>query len=316
MNGCNPRVRDDYRAGKANWDAFSFSMQDVERAAGEWSAELAGIERPWLCWNVDSDWCLVQQQLVKFAGWTPVVGFDPRAGQPKLIPGSVLIDFNRGFDFPALHMVFPLEFVFLFCDRLAFWHSDLLVDPVVLRDLADSFVLLKDGQTAAVDSRKTFLRRLKGEKARYWELIGCTTRQASDEQFQRGSGWWRHIEKHPNCPAGSIERWRRKKYNYDHGGGILYWERHYSGRVVRIKKELVEEGHCTGIGKPEYRRVSPIDERRDLSKELRLNYELYDVCRRLGITEVPGIEIPGKQSTSKGGTLGASRHADSSLKPC
>ena len=280
----NPKEKNEreyYRAGKANWDAFRFSMDEVRKAAREWESALHGVHKPWLCWNVDSDWCLVQQRLVKDMGWTPVIGFDPRAGAPELIEGAILIDFNKYFKFPALNMVFPLEFVFLYADRLAFWHSDLLVRPEKLRKLASLFADLNDGETAAVDCRAGFFRRLHGQRGRFWELIGCTTRGASHDQYRRGSSWWRHIECHPECPAGEKERARRLKYPYDHGGGILYWSDHYGGRVIPINQELVEEGHCTGIGRKDYVRFSPQDERRDLSRELSENYDLFEVCNKL-----------------------------------
>lgn len=277
--------KEEYRAGKANWEAFPYSWHRVEEAANDWQKCLEGVDKPWLCWNVDRDWCRVQQRLVLAVGWTPVVGYDPRAGVPSLEKGAVSIDFNYRFEFPALHMVFPLESTFLYCARLAFWHSDLLVRENKLIELAEQFANLEDGVTAAVDARPGIRARVKGLKGRYWELIGCTTRGASLDQFQKGTGWWRHIEKHPNCPSDVEEIQRRTRYGYDHGVGILYWERRYGGRVVRIHQRSIEEGHCTGIGNKGYTRVSPRDERRDLTRELSLNYDLEEVCRRLNLTK-------------------------------
>ncbi len=275
--------RELYRAGKGNWNAFPFPAETVLKQAERWRDVLAGIERPWLCWNVNEAWCLVQQRLVESVGWTPVVGFDPRAGRPEIIDSAVVLDFNEGFDFPALHMVFPLEFVFVFAPRLAFWHSDLLVRPERMQKIVAIFEGLADGEMAAVDDRGSFLSRLRGHVPRYWELIGCTTRAASRDQFERGSGWWRHIADHPNCPEN--ERESRKRYGYDHGVGIYYWQKQYGGRVRPIPESWVAEGHCTRIRNPHYEPQSPNDERRDLSKDLVHNYDLVEVCRRLGLDD-------------------------------
>ncbi len=276
-------TRKQLRAAKANWAAFTRPMSEVYQHVAAWSAALEGIERPWLCWSVNNEWSLVQQRLVRAVGWTPVVGFDPRAGWPDTIAEAVVVDFNAGFDFPAMHMVFPLEFVFLFADRLAFWHSDLLVREDTLRKLAGQFAALTDGEIAAVDDRGSLIARLRGHTPRYWELIGCTTRGASRDQFEKGCGWWRHIAEHVNCPPGP-ERERRKKYGYDHGVGVYYWHKHYGGKVHGIPESLVDEGHCSRIKNAGYERQSPEDERRDLSKDLPHNYDLAEVCARLGLT--------------------------------
>ena len=50
---------DDGRAGTGNWHAFQRPLDDVYRAAEAWRQEMAGVERPWLCWNVNDDWCLI-----------------------------------------------------------------------------------------------------------------------------------------------------------------------------------------------------------------------------------------------------------------
>src|SRR5512146_2116658 len=105
------------RAGIGNWEAFnltSFSIDDVLHAARGWAAVLKGVERPWLCWNVNHDWCLAQQRLVEYAGWTPVVGYDPRIGRPALTPRAVCIDFNSKFGFPVMYPHFVIEFAFAF----------------------------------------------------------------------------------------------------------------------------------------------------------------------------------------------------------
>lgn len=271
------------RAGFANWQAYHQSGRDlglVLGAAKGWARHFAGIDKPWLCWNVNDDWCWVQQQMVAEVGWTPVIGYDPRVGAPKRVhPSAVVVNFNEGLDFPTLHPVFPMEFVWLYAPRLAFWHSDLIVRPDTMRKIVSKFERMANGETIAVDPSLAWSRIWSKYKRRYWELIGCTTRDASQNQFERGSGWWRHIQEHPNCPPG--ERAERSKYFWDHGVGIRYWARNYGGSVSTVPERWVEEGHCTQINNPQYVRVTPNDDRKNMSLDLVANYRLDDVCRRL-----------------------------------
>ena len=280
-----------YAAGKGGWHAISTEEFAAARtlAAGPWREALEGVEYPWLCWNVADEWCLVQQRVVQSAGWTPVVGFDPRAGAPPLIKGAILVDFNAGLDFPILQMTIPMELVFLFAPRLAFWHSDLLVREPLFRQLADRFRQMPDGATAAVDSRTRWFRRLRGSnRGRFWELIGCTTRGASADQFAKGCGWWRRVNYHPNCPNDEGERAARQTYGGDHGGGILVWKERHGGQVEPIRARPLHEGHCTRIGNKEYKPQSPINARKDLSRDLVYNYDLGEVCRRMGLSRFLG----------------------------
>ncbi|WP_019594982.1 hypothetical protein [Thioalkalivibrio sp. ALM2T] len=278
-----------FYVGKGSWHWISAEQAEQAQAlaSGKWADALTGIDLPWLCWNVQSDWCLVQQRMVASAGWTPIVGFDPRIGPPPLIEGARLVDFNEGLDLPAMSMMFPIEFAWLFAPRLAFWHSDLLVREPLFRRLSDRFKALRDGQTAAVDMRLGWLRRLRGHYGRYWELIGCTTRHASLDQFNAGCGWWRHPMAHPNAPTGP-QATSRKKYMKDHGVGILMWDEQAGGDVVAINARPLHEGHCTRIGNPHYRKTSPTDARRDLSKDLPSNYDLREVCAQLGLSHFLG----------------------------
>lgn len=271
-----------YRIGVGNWSAFDLRMELVYAAAQRWRSLLDGVARPWMCWNVDSDWCLMQQRLVSKMGWTPVVGSDPRAPRPVLIRGAVFVDFNADFGFPTMWMHFPLEFAFLFAERLAFWHSDLLVRTDKLRELAELFVGLPDGSMAATEPRRRLSQIFRTSTLRYWELIGCTTRGASRSQFENGCGWWMNIAAHPNCPSEQ-ERRRRQRIFWDHGVGIRYWAKNYLGNVVTIKEDLVAEGHCTRIGNKEYRRLSVDNATRLLPAELRQNFDLARVCRTLGL---------------------------------
>ena len=272
-------------AGRASWHAITRDELEttLQLASGPWSEAVGKIEFPWLCWHVNDAWSLVQQRMVLSAGWTPVVGNDPRAGTPPLVDGAVYVDFNDGLDFPALSMLFPLEFVFLFAPRLAFWHSDLLIREPLFRELADLFRQLPDGETAAVDGRKRWYRNFVGKRGRYWELVGCTTRAASRDQYEKACGWWRRPQLHPNC-MDEAQRQVRQNYTIDHGAGILVWQERYGGTVRAIPSAPLDEGHCTRIGNRRYKPQSPNDWRRDLSKDLPSNYDLKEVCARLGLT--------------------------------
>lgn len=276
---------DPSQRGKGNWEAFTLPLDIVYGAAAEWRGALVGVERPWLCWNVSDRWCTLQQKLIQAIGWTPVIGFDPRCGAPQtVLPGSIVIDFNARFGFEVMFPHFPLEFAFLFADRLAFWHSDLLCRLDVMNQLKNVFEGLRDGAMAAVPdlgSRRHFYRF---RHHRYWELVGCTTRSASRSQFDHGAGWWRRIEFHPNCP-NEKERRRRSKYYFDHGVNIMYWKRQYHGQVIDIPQRLVAEGHCTSINKKSYYWAQP-GGLRNQPKEIDVNFDIEKVAASLGIAHL------------------------------
>ena len=141
-----------YRRGMGDWHAWGDDTDLIFDAATDWRSRLKNVELPWLCWNVDADWSLLQQRLVLAVRWTPVVGFDPRVGPPPVLRESILIDFNEKLRLPTLYPHFPLEFAFLFCERLAFWHSDLLIRLPQMQDIAGQFESLQQGELAAVSS--------------------------------------------------------------------------------------------------------------------------------------------------------------------
>jgi len=277
----------DPRAGTGNWKFFTSALQDsIFEAATVWKDRLAGVEKPWLCWSVSGRWCYLQQKLVQAVGWTPVVGFDPRSGPPPLADGSILIDFNRTLHLPVLWPHVPLEFAFMFTDRLAFWHADLLCRLPVMECLARQFEGLKDGQLAAVLDRGGLRNWLAFKAHRYWELCGCTTRSASENQFYNGTGWWRNFQLHPKCVLEE-ERRKRSEYDYDSGVGILYWQKEYNGYVVPIDINLVKEGHCSEIGKKNYQPLAHHNEpTRNLGAEIDLNYSIQQVATKLGIAHL------------------------------
>jgi hypothetical protein len=271
-------------AGYGDWRAFDLPLDTVYAAAAEWKEALKGVAKPWLCWHVNDRWCAIQQRLVLEVGWTPVVGWDPQFGPPNPLPGSVLIDFNRRFNLPILWLHMPLEFAFLYTDKLAFWHADLLCRIPVMRRLSTIFDALEDGEMAAPYSRGGRRHWLNFKRHRYWEVVGCTTRGASESQFQLGTGWWQNFALHPNCPDAA-ERERRRRYYWDSGVGILYWKRRYGGRVRDLKGLSIDEGHCSATKMPNYKRIAPVSQPA-LGQELDMNFSLDDVAQKLEIAHL------------------------------
>lgn len=275
---------DPSQVGKGNWAGFNIELRRVFAAAEEWREALRGVRLPWLCWNVSDRWCMLQQRLIQEVGWTPVIGFDPRSGPPTVLPGSILIDFNKNFGLEVMWPHFPMEFAFLYAERLAFWHADLLCEMEVMRDLAKLFEELPDGATAAVPQRGGRRHFFNYRQHRYWELVGCTTAGASRSQFEHGTGWWRYMSEHPNC-TDEKERRRRAKYYYDSGVGIMYWKRRYGGTVVDIPERKVAQGHCTSINMKKYKQVNP-GGARVLGAEIDLNFDIEEVAQTLGIADL------------------------------
>ncbi|MGI9499574.1 MAG: hypothetical protein ACR2P3_06025 [Geminicoccaceae bacterium] len=270
-----------FRMGRGNWDAFDLPFDTVLEAAEVWRHALAGVEKPWLCWNVEPDWSYVQQRLIAGAGWTPVVGFDPRVGPPKTISNSVIVDFNDALQLPVLYPHFVLEFVFLFTDRLAFWHSDLLLTEPDMAGFAASFDRLDDGEMAAVRSRSRWRRWLPYGEDRYWELLGCTTRGASQSQFDQGCGWWMHFNRHPNAPRPGPGR-----HHWEYGNGIRHWQRSCGGIVQEISQDQVCYGHFTRIGKQDYRASEKNNVYRNLNKDLQSNFDIRQCVQSLDLSHL------------------------------
>jgi hypothetical protein len=275
--------------GTGDWKNFRIPLEKIFGAAAEWKTLVSGVEKPWLCWNVSSRWNQLQQRLVKHVGWTPVVGFDPRSGPPHVEPGSILIDFNANFGLPLMYPHFPLEFMFLWAERLAFWHADLLCRLPVMEELARRFEALENGQTTAVLDKGGRRNYLNFKRHRFWELCGCTTRAASENQFYNGCGWWRNYSIHPKCTLPE-ERRRRQVLYYDHGAGIMYWKTRYHGPVLPISLDFVKEGHCSEVmNLITYQQASNhTTDLRNLTIELDVNYSIDEVAARLGITQLLG----------------------------
>lgn len=273
-----------FKTGMGNWKFLALSVDEIREAATHWANSLQGVTKPWLVWNVDANWCLIQQKLVASVGWTPIVGFDPRVGAPPIIPEAILVDFNAHLHLPVMFPHFPLEFTFLFADRLAFWHSDLLVRKEKMQALANQFESLDDGVLCATFSGNAIRRALHKtflpDKARYWELIGCTTRSASKSQFDHGCGWWMNFVNHVNF-SGDASR----NFYWDHGAGILYWEKYCHGRVIPIYAKTIDEGHFSQTRLRQYQRVSPNNHRRNLHLDLNHNFTVSDCAKLLGLEE-------------------------------
>lgn len=263
--------------GTGDWKAFNRPIEEVFMAAESWRRALGSVTKPWLCWNINNEWSFLQQRLVLAIGWTPVVGWDPNCMRepPAISPGAVAIDFNAPLGFRAMWPHFPLDFAFLWTERLAFWHADLLVRIEKLKAIARTFDKLRDGELAAVPSLGGIINLFNRRNHRYWELIGCTTRGASEHQFRAGCSWWRNFYLHPNTPP--TEAQARSRYYYDSGVGIMYWKRKYGRRIVDIPERTIREGHFTRIGNREY--VTDDDK----GKELTLNFNLPKEATRLGL---------------------------------
>jgi len=259
------------RVGSGSWDAFPHEMfAQVEKQAKNWQSELSNIDRPWLCWAVQDDLCKLQQALVKEVGWTPVVGHDTNI-KPTILPGSHYIDFNSQFKFDHLRMFFPLEFVFLFVEKIAFWHSDFLMSLTDMRKCATAFETLRDSEMAMVWNRGRLFGLRDRHANKWYALVGCTTKAASKEQFELGCGFWRHIERHPNFRS---EDYKKEPF-YDHEIGITNWNKKYGGKIIRLSPSVI--GHMTSR---ECKHIFSKEE------DLTCNFDLRDMCKKLKIEGV------------------------------
>lgn len=277
----------DAHAGRGNWAAFPPNKVDcIFEAAEDWRRALAGVDRPWLCWCVDDEWCILQQRLVTACGWTPIVGTDGRIPTPTVIKSALFVDFNASLNLPVMWMHFPLEFVFRFCNRLAFWHSDVLPPLSVMLQIAAQFELIRPGEVIAVPDfpgmrrrlnrlwrgiKQRSWRRLKNINAKRWfEVVGCTTREASASQYDSGCGFWRCIDKHPNVR----DRIRDMSPYYDHGVGLWYWQQYFGGKTRPLAVDVERHHYVT----KRTTRSSPRDRVHTKGTALRQVYTLRDIA--------------------------------------
>lgn len=279
-----------YKTGMGNWSGFQISLKQIFEASIKWKQACAGHEKLWLCWNVDPDWCLVQQKLVKEMGWTPLVGSDPRAARPSLVEGAIFIDFNESLSLPVFHMILVVEFAFLFIEsKLAFWHSDLLVKRNKLIEVTKIFNSLSSNDCFVTIPGRSFKDKLLNRNKRYWELLACTTKEVSHHQFLNGSGWMASIIFHPLAPDDTLEKSRRAKVYYDHGAGVFYWSKFYKPKhwkIFSVPEEYIDEGHFSRIRAKNYKRFSNDPAKRNLSKELSYNFDLLEESKKLGLDDL------------------------------
>ena len=183
--------------GTGHWRAWDIPFDTVERAAESWRLAIGGVQKPWLCWNINPRWSLLQQKLIAEFGWTPVVGWDPncRVRSPELVPGAIAIDFNAMFGLKALYPHIPLEFAFLWTSRLATWHADLILPRRKMEAAVALFERVPAGEMTAVLTYGGLRNLLRPRYHRYWEVLAFTTAEASRNQFENGCGWWRGFQR-------------------------------------------------------------------------------------------------------------------------
>ncbi|QTH63122.1 hypothetical protein J1N51_10240 [Psychrosphaera ytuae] len=268
-------ARTDGKIGTGNWEAWGTDISSIKEAAEDWKKALEGIEKPWLCWALDDNWNILQQQLVKEAGWTPIVGNDTGLKKPTILPGSVYVNFNERLQLPTMWMHFPIEFAFLFCEKLAFWHSDLLCSRSDMKQYAKTFEALKPGEMAAVKHTHGWWGLKDRFRNHFGELVACTTKEASLDQFNNGCGWWRHIEHHPNFDKAFH---KGAKYYYEHGTGTWVWNKKFKG-VVKTLKVNEKDGHASA-------RVNNKPERATKAEELNEYSDLADITKALKIDDL------------------------------
>lgn len=282
-------TREHGKIGTGNWAAFPKErLDDLFAAAEGWKTAVRGIERPWLCWCVDDEWCSLQQQLVLAAGWTPVVGTDGNVRTPRVMPGSVFVNFNERLQLPVMWMHFPLDFVHHFCERLAFWHSDVLPPVSVMRRIANQFDAIADGELIAIlgaGGPLQWINRWRAGKQafhkRWKEFTGCTTAGASRSMWEHGAGWWRYPQQHPNPNSTIIEQDPFR----EHGVGVWMWHRHCGGRVRELCVDI-ERWHYSNRH-PDYVRLRDANKKIADSKrdELNRSFDLDTIRRGLGLED-------------------------------
>ncbi len=263
------------RLGTGSWDAWGPELGPLEDAIEDWKQQLAGIDKPWLCWCVSDRFCRIQQRIVAEFGWTPVVSGDPRAESPTVLPGSVPLDVNRLLKLPTIWHVFVPEFTYAIAPRLAFWHADLLVSRRHMEYLVRIIDNLKEGESAACRHRGWWLNTTQACPA----LVAATTREASRDQWRCGCSWWRWFSKHPNFR----DDYACNEHTWDTGRGIWYWARNHDGPVKRIVPD--ETGHCRMPWQKWKGRMSK-------AESMIADNDVDAVVRKLGIEDLDDRDLP------------------------
>jgi hypothetical protein len=153
----------------------------------------------------------------------------------------------------------------------------------LLEQVSRTFEKLDDGEMSAVWDYGGLRQLLNRPMHRYYELLGCMTRGASRDNFDKACGWWRNVVNHVNVKTEE-DRAVRDKLFYDNGFGIMLWKRRYKGVVRDLSLRKTAEGHCSEIGNKGYQNLpNHLEATRNTGKEMELNYDLEQVCKRLGI---------------------------------
>ena len=175
----------------------------------------------------------------------------------------------------------PLELAFLWVDnKLAFWHSDLLPTRKKMKELSHLYASLNENEMAAVYSYGGLRKLLNKRYRRYWELCGCTTREISLDQYEKGAGWWRNIASHPNAPNFPNEIEARKSIHNEHGVGIRYWEQNYGGKIRRISERSLAKYHFSVTSVQQYQLAET------KAVEMDINFDISQICRDLAIFDI------------------------------
>jgi len=175
----------------------------------------------------------------------------------------------------------PMDLAFLWADKLAFWHADMILTREKMHIASDLFDSLVDGELAAVFSYGGLRTLFKRGEHRYWEVLGCVTKSASRDMFETGCGWWRHwARNHINAPIDDTLRAKRSEYCWDHGGGVLNWKRQHHGKVRRISEGFIKDGHFSITSQKNYKRAT------SKSEEMDLNFDLNEIARRFRIDDL------------------------------
>jgi hypothetical protein len=149
-----------------------------------------------------------------------------------------------------------------------------------MREMVVKFEQLKDGEMSAVYSYGGMKNVFRFKMHRYFELLGCTTRGASQDQFDKGCGWWRRFAYHVNAPADAREFARRNAYYVEHGVGIRYWEKHCGGRVHALSEREFNRNHFSVNTVKNYRKAN------SKSEELEINFDLDEITNKLSIGDL------------------------------
>jgi hypothetical protein len=86
---------------------------------------------------------------------------------------------------------------------------------------------------------------------RIFEVLGCTTREASRQQFKEGLGYWRHVEKHPNNT-----RYKDGYPHWEHSVGVSLWAKKHPERL-KLPGVDIKTGHANSWTLPGLRETTP-----------------------------------------------------------